>query len=72
MAASVILILNLGDNFSFDMVDHVPSNIPESSLPARQDILKDREAVMECNGISRRSQNHDEANSAKEKLRAHL
>ena len=33
------------DHMSLDMVDHVPSNIPESSFPARLCIFEDNEAV---------------------------
>ena len=33
------------DHVSFDMVDHVPSDIPESSFPGRLDIFLDNEAV---------------------------
>ena len=34
------------DQFAFDMLDHVPSNIPESSFPARLQIFEDNEAVI--------------------------
>ena len=42
------------DHMSFDVVDHVPSNVPESSLSARLYIFEDNQAVirMTTKGLS--------------------
>ena len=37
---------HLVDHFSFDAIDHVPSNIPEGSFPASLHILEDNAAVI--------------------------
>ena len=43
---SVSRIHQRDENMSFDMIDHVPPNIPGSSCPARLFIFVDREAVI--------------------------